>query len=141
MKAAFCTLVFGNTQADMEQAIPRLAEMGYDGLEFWEQYLSGADLRWLREIMDAHRLEIVQICPYFDFTTSSEAWDRSIRDAERYIGYALKLNAPYISGPIPGMWGAPMRQKRSGRPAWRACERSARWGSHTASSFPWRPIR
>ena len=46
MKSAFCTNVFGTTQKDMEQAIPRLTEMGYDGLEFWEQYLSGADLGW-----------------------------------------------------------------------------------------------
>ena len=75
MKASFCTNAFGNTQQDIQQAIPKLAQMGYDGLEFWEQYLPGADLKWLKGIMDAHHLEIVQICPYFDFTTSSETWE------------------------------------------------------------------
>ena len=55
MKASFCTNVFGNTQEAIGQAIPKLAQMGYDGLEFWEQYLSNADLKWLKEIMDATR--------------------------------------------------------------------------------------
>ena len=96
MKASFCTNAFGNTQQAIEQAIPKLAQMGYDGLEFWEQYLPNADLKWLKEIMDAHRLEIVQICPYFDFTTSSETWEQSIRDAERYIEYAIQLGGTFI---------------------------------------------
>lgn len=106
MKASFCTNVFGNTQKDMEQAIPALAEMEYDGLEFWstrysssppqKQYLSNADLGWLRDIMDAHNLEVVQICPYFDFTTSSETWDQSIRDAALHIEYARQLGGPFI---------------------------------------------
>ena len=116
MKAAFCTLVFGNTQADMEAAIPRLAEMGYDGLEFWEQYLSDADLGWLRGAVDAHRLEIVQICPYFDFTTSSETWNRSIRDAERYIGYARELDTPYIRTYTGNVGSADATEAQ-----WRAC--------------------
>ena len=113
MKAAFCTLVFGNTQQDMAQAIPRLAAMGYDGLEFWDQYLARADLGWLKGMMDEHRLEVLQICPYFDFTTNAETWRRSLRDAERYVGYAMKLGSRYIrtytgntgsADATPGQW-------------------------------------
>ena len=96
MKAAFCTKWIADTQEEMERAIPVLAEMGYDGLEFWEQYLSSADLGWLKKTMDSLGLEIVQICPYFDFTTSSQTWDQSIRDAERYVGYSLELGRPFI---------------------------------------------
>ena len=96
MKAAFCTKWIADTQEEMEKAIPALAEMGYDGLEFWEQYLSGADLSWLKETMDSESLEIVQICPYFDFTTSSETWDQSLSNAERFIGYSLELGRPFV---------------------------------------------
>ena len=96
MKSAFCTKWIADTQEEMEKAIPALAEMGYDGLEFWEQYLSGADLRWLKDTMDSEGLEIVQICPYFDFTTSSETWGQSLRDAERFIGYSLELGRPFV---------------------------------------------
>ena len=96
MKASFCTNAFGNTQQAIEEAIPKLAQMGYDGLEFWEQYLPNADLKWLKGIMDTHHLEIVQICPYFDFTTSSETWEQSILDAARYIEYAIELGGPFI---------------------------------------------
>ena len=96
MKASFCTNAIGHTQEDMEKAVPRLAELGYDGLEFWEQYLKDADLGWVKVISDEHDLEIVQICPYFDFTTSSETREKSIRDAETFIGYAVELGCPFI---------------------------------------------
>ena len=96
MKASFCTYVLGNTQEEMAHAIPRLASMGYDGLEFWEQYLSTADLGWLKETMDEHGMRIVQICPYFDFTGGHGAYEKSIEDARRYVEYARTLDAPYI---------------------------------------------
>ena len=80
MKASFCTYVLGNTQEEMTHAIPRLASMGYDGLEFWEQYLSTADLGWLKETMDEH-------APYIRTYTGSvgsddatpEQWESCIR--------------------------------------------------------------
>lgn len=96
VKAAFCTNAFGNSQDVMAEALPRLAQMGYGGLEFWEQYLAQANLAWLRDIMAAHRMEIVQICPYFDFTAGQAKWDESLKTAERYIDYALQLGRPMI---------------------------------------------
>lgn len=96
MKSAFCTNAFGNEQADQEKAIPYLAELGYDGIELWQQYLCHADLAWVRSIADGHDLEIVQICPYFDFTTSQDTWDQSTRDAETFIEYAVELDCPFI---------------------------------------------
>lgn len=96
MKSSFCTNAFGNDQADQERAIPYLAELGYDGIELWQQYLCNADLGWVRSIADGHDLEIVQICPYFDFTASQDTWDQSIRDAETFIEYAVELDCPFI---------------------------------------------
>ncbi len=96
MKSSFCTNAFGNTQADQEKAVPYLAELGYDGIELWQQYLCHADLGWVRSITAEHDLRIVQICPYFDFTTSQATWDQSIRDAETFIGYAVELDCPFV---------------------------------------------
>ncbi len=96
MKTTFCTNAFGNTQADQEKAIPYLGRLGYDGVELWEQYLVAADLPWVRDITSAHHLEIVQICPYFDFTTSKNSWARSIDDAATFIEYAVELNCGFI---------------------------------------------
>ena len=95
--------------------------MGYDGLEFWEQYLSGADLGWLRETMDEHGLEIVQICPYFDFTTSPGTWQQSVRDADRYVGYSVKLGFPFIRT-YTGNAGSADASKEQ----WDACVRGLR---------------
>ena len=96
MKASFCTLVLGNTQEAMAHAIPQLSSVGYDGLEFWDQYLSTADLGWLKETTDEFGMRIVQICPYFDFTSDGKAYEKSILDARRYVEYARALDAPYI---------------------------------------------
>jgi sugar phosphate isomerase/epimerase len=96
VKTAFCTNAFGNTQVDQERAIPFLADLGYDGVEIWEQYLVHADLSWVKEITREHHLEIVQICPYFDFTTSDVTWNKSIKDAETFITLATELDCGYI---------------------------------------------
>ena len=128
MKSAFCTNAFGNDQADQEKAIPYLAELGYDGIELWQQYLCHADLAWVRSTADEHGLEIVQICPYFDFTTSQATWDRSIRDAETFIEYAVELDCPFIrtytgnvgsADATAGQWDACVRGLR------RICEMGA----------------
>ena len=105
MKASFCTLVLGNTQEAMAHAIPQLSSVGYDGLEFWDQYLSTADLGWLKETTDEFGMRIVQICPYFDFTSDGKAYEKSILDARRYVEYTRALDAR-TSVPTPALSGA-----------------------------------
>ncbi|MDA0748879.1 MAG: sugar phosphate isomerase/epimerase, partial [bacterium] len=65
-----------------------------------------------------HNLEIVQICPYFDFTTSPDTWNKSIQDAEIFIDYALELNCSFIrtytgnvgsANATPDQWDACVR--------------------------------
>lgn len=56
----------------MEYAIKRLAELEYDGLEFWQQYLDNIDIKWLKNFMDELGLETAQVCPYFNFTGTEE---------------------------------------------------------------------
>lgn len=94
MKAGFCTNVFKSDE--MEYAIRRLAELGYDGLEFWQQYLDNVDIKWLKDLMDELKLETAQVCPYFNFTGTEEEWKESINLAKRYIGIALTLNCKRI---------------------------------------------
>ena len=121
MKSSFCTNAFGNTQADQEKAIPYLAELGYDGIELWQQYLCHADLGWVRSVTAEHDLRIVQICPYFDFTTSQATWDRSIRDAETFIGYAVELACPFVRTYTGNVGSADATARQ-----WDACVRGLR---------------
>ena len=86
MKISFCTNIFRDE--DIAEAIKRLAQLGYDGLEFWDQYLQKADIPWLVEHLQANKIAVSQLCPYFDFTGGKERWEESIKIAEKYISLA-----------------------------------------------------
>jgi sugar phosphate isomerase/epimerase len=96
MKVSFCMMGFGYTQDVAEECIDLVSTLGYDGIEYWKQYLDHANLDWVRRVSEAAGLTIVQICPYFDFTTSRETYDESLREAERFVDYARKLGALHV---------------------------------------------
>jgi sugar phosphate isomerase/epimerase len=87
---------FGYTQEVAEECVDLVGKLGYDGIEFWKQYLDHADLDWVRRASEAAGLTIVQICPYFDFTGGPETYEASLREAERFVDYARKLGAGWI---------------------------------------------
>lgn len=98
LRTAFCTggrrsVHFGS---NMEWAIGELADLGYDGLEFWDYYLSRTDLQWLSEVLNKNRIAVAQLCPYFDFVSGKERWEESIQIAEKYIEWCRILGAPLI---------------------------------------------
>ena len=96
MKISFCMMGFGFSQELAERCISLCGQLGYDGIEFWKQYLDQADLGWVKKACSAAGLEIVQVCPYFDFTTSPETYNATLREAERFVEYARTLGAKWI---------------------------------------------
>lgn len=96
MKTSFCMMGFGYTPEIAERCITLAGTLGYDAIEFWKQYLDTADLDWTRDLCEKHGLTVLQLCPYFDFSTSQGTCDESLREAERFIGYARQLGAPWI---------------------------------------------
>jgi len=93
IKAGFC-YCFG--LKNWEASIVRLAESGYDGIEFWDNFLTRVDIIKLKEILDKNKTECAQICPYFDFTGGEAVWNRSIKIARKYIGWSKQLGKPLI---------------------------------------------
>lgn len=87
---------FGYSRDVAEHCIRLASELGYDGIEFWKQYLDHADLQWTREECKRRGLEILQVCPYFDFTTSSASSVETLNEADRFIHYAREVGAKYI---------------------------------------------
>jgi len=96
MKASFAMLGCGYSQEVAERGIALVGRLGYDGIEFWKQYLDHADLDWVRGACEARGLTVVQICPYFDFTTSPESYEEALREAERFVDYARRLGALHV---------------------------------------------
>jgi len=94
MRIAFCTNVLG-TEA-FENGLRRVAELGYDAVELWQQTLDSVDLDHLPQLLHELGLGVAQVCPYFDFTASRAEWDRSIRDARRFVALAVRLESPLV---------------------------------------------
>lgn len=87
---------FGWTREVAERAIAVAGDLGYDGIEFWKQFLDTADLDWVRDACAARGLQIVQVCPYFDFSTSETTYEATLREAERFVAYARRLGALFV---------------------------------------------
>lgn len=126
MKTSYCCNVF--KFEDLPRGLGYIAGLGYDGTEFWEKHLCELNVDELAEQLGQMDLGVAQICPYFNFTGTQEEWDESIRIAETYIGYSLKLGKPLIrvfTGKVgsdeaePAQWDAGVKGLR------KVCEMAA----------------
>lgn len=102
IKASFC-YVF--QPAEVDEAVARLAGLGYDGIEFWQQIIETMPVPRLKSALTANGIACSQVCPYFDFVSGKEKWDATIEMGKRYIDIALELGSTLIrvfTGPRSG---------------------------------------
>lgn len=119
MKISFCMHVIPFGQVD--DAIPKLAAWGYEGLEFWEQYLQMADIAKLRKVLRDNSMKTAMLCPYFAFTSGREKWRWSIKKAEEYILLCRLLESSLIrthtdsifAPPFPRSYNATDAQRKA----------------------------
>lgn len=112
MKTAFCTNVFKSEE--MEDRLAELATLGYDGVEFWQQYLDSADKTRLKEVLDKLNLDAAQLCPYFDFTDTEERRHESIELGKKYVELARYFNCPNVR-----VFTGKLSSKDASRELWR----------------------
>ena len=94
MKTGFCTNVFRDEE--MYPALRALSEMGYDGVELWDSFLSNTDLDRLGTYLTELKLEVLQICPYFNVTGTEEQLEQTMESAREYLKIAQLLNCHLI---------------------------------------------
>lgn len=104
IKSAFCYIF---KVEDFDEAIAKLASIGYDGVELWPQVLESIPVDYIKQVLDANRIACAQICPYFNFVEDKESWNKSIDIASQYIDYAIKLGNPLIRVFTGRVWGGP----------------------------------
>ena len=88
-------------QLPIEEILPRVAEIGYEGVEVWGPQIDGKPDEELVALAEQARglgLSIPCITPYFCFTGTQAEWDASMAVARRFIRYADLLAAPYVRG-------------------------------------------
>lgn len=97
MKFCFCTLAFRDTP--LSEILPRISEMGYDGVEIFAAHLKGmsrSDLEEVRATAASLNLSIEVVSPYFWLTQTPELLDESMGIAEDTISKARILGCPKI---------------------------------------------
>jgi len=96
LELSFCAHNFGNDFDNVKAGLKGIKEIGYEGTEFWQQFLLQTDVEKLADVTREIGLKVVQICGYFKWTGTDEEWEESNGNAERLIGFSKKLGGPHI---------------------------------------------
>jgi 3-dehydroshikimate dehydratase len=97
IQLTFCSIAFRDEPLD--QVIPRLAAIGYDGIEVFFKHVEGrdnTDLSALRQQADLHRVRLPVFSPYFSLTRGQKEYDETLLSAARAVEAARVLGAGKI---------------------------------------------
>lgn len=108
-----------------EDLIPKLAEWGYDGIEFWggRAYQQGQpkwglegrteeEIKRLKKLTEQYRLEVPAVSTYFRFTAGEETYKKSLNTGRRYCEIANLFGAKVIRVVGEGVPSAEMTGKK-----------------------------
>jgi 3-dehydroshikimate dehydratase len=97
-QVCFCSIAFRDEP--IVDIVPRLAKLGYDGVEVWGKHIDGqseVDLRTLRRVADDAGIRLAVLSPYFWLTRDLPDLIReSHATAARFSDYARILGAQRI---------------------------------------------
>ena len=89
MKAGFC--LHKDWLVTKPELVKHLDELGYDGVEIWAQAFEAVGIDGVEKIVAPFGFEVASVNPYFDFTSSDDAYDASLAIGDEYIEYARRL--------------------------------------------------
>ncbi len=100
MKTCLCSIACKNGEWTAEQIIDVAADLGFDGIELWGNFLGEADEARRRQIIDLCRakgLAVPMISPYigfFDISKGNHA--EMVAECETFLKIARQLGVPMI---------------------------------------------
>jgi len=100
MKVAFATIQARYTM-ELEEMLPKIAGLGYDGAEIWAPHLIGRtddEIARVRTVADDCGLDICQITPYPCFTGCRDDYEWSMGHCREMERVAAMLGTPNIRG-------------------------------------------
>jgi len=100
MKAAFATIQARYTM-ELEDILPKIADIGYDGADIWAPHLIGRtddEIMRVKSVAEECSLDICQITPYPCFTGCRDDYEWSMLHCREMERVATMLGAPNIRG-------------------------------------------
>jgi sugar phosphate isomerase/epimerase len=94
------------SMGDPSHALPRMRELGFDGIELWPDTLNRFGVDAWGDALAANGLRCVQLCPYFNFVHGPELIEKSRRTLDEYLDAAAKLNCRRLRVFTGPPWGA-----------------------------------
>lgn len=95
MLISFCSIAF--RESKIEDLIPGIVRLGYDGIEIWGDHLRefhrrNGEMRTLIDLLADARLSVPVISPYFSFTEGEEKSSSSFQTAREFVFYSKILS-------------------------------------------------
>jgi len=112
IKIGYCSI--GMREEKIEDIIPRLAALGYEGIELWYPHVEDyekrrGELESLKKLLDEQGLAVIMVVPYFNLTGSKEEREESYKTAGEAVRYAKIFRTPFVrafvGGPASGKAG------------------------------------
>ena len=98
MRISFCSIAFRKLDLPLVAIIPRLAKIGYDGIEIWGNDLGGTedDIEEVAACLAENNMATPMISPYFNITGDSTEWNSTLSAAKTFFDYAVIFKAPLV---------------------------------------------
>ena len=93
----FCSIAFRNET--IEEILPKVAAIGYEGIEIWGGHVEGKtddELAQLKALAEQHQISIEVLSPYMWLTNSPELLAETKQRCQLFVDYCRKLNCPKI---------------------------------------------
>lgn len=92
-KIAFC---YGFENQEMDDRLGQIRSVGYDGIEFWQRHVEEVGVDQIDRLCRKHRLEVAQLCPYFDWVGGGETVKATRALVRAYIDHALQTGCRHV---------------------------------------------
>jgi len=100
VKTCCCSIACKTGDWKVEQIIDLAAELGFDGIELWGNFLADADegrLKEIRDYCDRKGLAVPMISPYIGFFDLSRSnYDEMIAECEKFLKIARQMGVPLV---------------------------------------------
>ena len=98
MKLSFCSIAFRRQKYPLTAIIPRLAEIGYAGIEIWANHLGEGEsnIESVLACLEENEMAVPMLSPYFNVTGNEADWEATLIEAKTSFKHAIALKTSLV---------------------------------------------